>query len=108
MASRDGGQRPTALCWKVTVLHHLARQRPVGQEHDPGRPGAAGGAAATELRRGAVSHEYHDESVTVTAQEQCAFTERLIAMGRLLQARATRSRLVVEGEVEDSLNGDTP
>ena len=48
-----------------------------------------------------------DESVMVTAQEQCAFAERLIAMGRRLQTRAARSGLVVEAEVEDSPNGNT-
>ncbi len=32
-----------------------------------------------------------DESVTVTAQEQREFAERLIAMGRRLQARAQRT-----------------
>ena len=32
-----------------------------------------------------------DESITVTVQEQCAFAERLIAMGRRLQARAQRT-----------------
>jgi len=48
-----------------------------------------------------------DESVMVTAQEQCTFAERLIAMVRRLQARAARSGLVVEAEVEDSPNGNT-
>jgi hypothetical protein len=39
-----------------------------------------------------------DESVTVSAQEQCAFAERLVAMARRLEARAARAGMVVEGE----------
>ncbi|MDQ3601689.1 MAG: hypothetical protein M3408_10650 [Actinomycetota bacterium] len=39
-----------------------------------------------------------DESVTVSAQEQCAFAERLVAMGRRLEARAATTGMVVEGD----------
>jgi hypothetical protein len=46
-----------------------------------------------------------DESVTVTAQEQYAFAERLVAMGRRLEARAAETGMVVEGEVASSPNG---
>jgi hypothetical protein len=47
-----------------------------------------------------------DESVTVTAEEQCAFAERLMAMGRRLQSRASGVGSVVEGEVAALLNGE--
>ena len=45
-----------------------------------------------------------DESVTVSAQEQCAFAERLVAMGRRLEARAATTGMVVEGKVAASPN----
>ncbi len=47
-----------------------------------------------------------DESVTVTAEEQCAFAERLMAMGRRLQSRASGVGSVVEGEVVIFLSGE--
>ena len=47
-----------------------------------------------------------DESVTVTAEEQYAFAERLVAMGRQLERRASAMQLVVEGEVVSSPNAD--
>ena len=47
-----------------------------------------------------------DESVTVTAEEQCAFAERLMAMGRRLQSRASGVGSVVEGEVVTLLSGE--
>jgi len=47
-----------------------------------------------------------DESVTVTTEEQCAFAERLMAMGRRLQSRASGVGSVVEGEVVTFLNGE--
>ena len=47
-----------------------------------------------------------DESVTVTAEEQCAFAERLMAMGRRLQSRASGVGSVVEGEVVTFLSGE--
>jgi hypothetical protein len=46
-----------------------------------------------------------DESVTVSAQEQYAFAERLMAMGRRLQSRASGAGSIVEGEVVTLLNG---
>ena len=46
-----------------------------------------------------------DESVTVTVEEQYAFAERLVAMGRRLQSRASGVGSVVEGEVVTFLNG---
>ena len=47
-----------------------------------------------------------DESVTVTAQEQYAFADRLMAMGRRLQSRASGVGSVVEGEVVTFLSGE--
>ncbi len=47
-----------------------------------------------------------DESVTVTAEEQYAFAERLMAMGRRLQSRASGVGSVAEGEVVIFLNGE--
>ena len=47
-----------------------------------------------------------DESVTVTAEEQYAFAERLMAMGRRLQSRASGVGSVVEGEVVIFLSGE--
>ncbi len=48
-----------------------------------------------------------DESVPVTAEEQYAFAERLMAMGRRLQSRASGVGSVVEGEVVAFLNGES-
>ena len=42
-----------------------------------------------------------DESVTVTAEEQCAFAERLMAMGRRLQSRASGVGSVCRGRGGD-------
>jgi len=52
-----------------------------------------------------------DESVTVTVEEQYAFAERLVAMGRRLEERAQRTTrggmaCVVEGALADG-EGDS-
>ena len=52
-----------------------------------------------------------DESVTVTAEEQYAFAERLVAMGQRLEERAQRTTCggmacVVEGALADG-EGDS-
>ena len=54
-----------------------------------------------------------DESVTVTAQEQYAFAERLMAMGRRLEQRGQRTASgviidVVEGVVVEATGNSLP
>lgn len=45
-----------------------------------------------------------DENVTVTAEEQYAFAEQFVAMGRRLQRRSLAMQLVVQGDIVSSPN----
>ena len=89
---RGRGRWRSVWWWKVIIQHHPARIQLARHGREPGEDLEL----LAELRRlnlgvAPLAMKIVDESVTVTPEEQYAFAERLVAMGRRFEERAQRT-----------------